>query len=136
MSQIHQVFESDIIINSIAHVAISPDGLLCQCREHKVWHGSRSNQGVESGKHYFEATVTDEGLCRVGWSTAKATLELGKCCACLVLSCKVIMLNIHHSSGKDKHGYGFGGTAKKSNASQFDDYGEVRRARQHTDVQS
>lgn len=33
---------------------------------------------MESGKHYFEATVTDEGLCRVGWSTAKATLELGR----------------------------------------------------------
>ena len=29
------------------------------------------------------------------------------------------------SEGKDKFGYGFGGTAKKSNASQFDDYGEV-----------
>ena len=27
--------------------------------------------------HYFEATVTDEGLCRVGWSTQNATLELG-----------------------------------------------------------
>ena len=22
-----------------------------------------------TGKYYFEATVTDEGLCRVGWST-------------------------------------------------------------------
>ena len=30
------------------------------------------------GKYYYEATVTDEGLCRVGWSTSKATLDLGK----------------------------------------------------------
>ena len=58
--------------------AISHDGLLCQCREHRAWHGCRSTQGVESGKHYFEATVTDEGLCRVGWSTAQGTLELGR----------------------------------------------------------
>ncbi len=28
-------------------------------------------------------------------------------------------------SGKDKNGFGFGGTGKKSYASQFDDYGEV-----------
>ena len=27
--------------------------------------------------------------------------------------------------GKDKFGFGYGGTAKKSTASQFDDYGEV-----------
>lgn len=57
--------------------AISPDGLLCQCREHKAWHGCRSTHGVDSGKHYYEATVTDEGLCRVGWSTPWGTLELG-----------------------------------------------------------
>ena len=64
--------------SSISVPAISRDGLLCQCREHKAWHGCRSTQGVESGRHYFEATVTDEGLCRVGWSTARATLELGQ----------------------------------------------------------
>lgn len=32
---------------------------------------------LASGKHYYEVTVTDEGLCRVGWSTLAATLELG-----------------------------------------------------------
>jgi ATP-dependent RNA helicase DDX1 len=46
--------------------------------------------------------VTDEGLCRVGWSTPQATHELGK----------------------DNFGFGFGGTGKKSYSSQFDDYGE------------
>ena len=30
------------------------------------------------GRYYYEATVTDEGLCRVGWSTAEASMNLGK----------------------------------------------------------
>ena len=30
-------------------------------------------------------------------------------------------------SGKDDFGFGFGGTGKKSYASQFDDYGEVSK---------
>ena len=47
--------------------------------------------------------MTDEGLCRVGWSTDKATLDLGT----------------------DKFGFGFGGTGKKSWGKQFDTYGEV-----------
>ena len=28
--------------------------------------------------YYYEATVTDEGLCRVGWATDLASLDLGK----------------------------------------------------------
>lgn len=31
------------------------------------------------GKYYYEAIVTDEGLCRIGWSTQAGTLELGMC---------------------------------------------------------
>ena len=73
--------------------AISPDGLLCQCREHRVWHGCRSTLGVDSGKHYFEATVTDEGLCRVGWSTARATLELGRWQRLIMNASNVMSLN-------------------------------------------
>lgn len=83
--------------------AIAPDGLLCQCREHKEWNGCRSTFGVTTGKYYYEATVTDEGLCRLGWSTKNGVRELGK----------------------DKFGFGYGGTGKKSTASQFDDYGET-----------
>lgn len=30
------------------------------------------------GMYYYEATVTDEGLCRVGWATELATFDLGK----------------------------------------------------------
>ncbi|XP_020295274.1 ATP-dependent RNA helicase Ddx1 [Pseudomyrmex gracilis] len=84
-------------------LAVTPDGLRCQSREQKEWHGCRANKGVSgSGKYFFEAHVTDEGLCRVGWSTSQASLDLGT----------------------DKFGYGFGGTGKKSNAKQFDTYGE------------
>lgn len=55
-----------------------------------------------SGRYYYEATVTDEGLCRIGWSTEKAA----------------------HDIGTDKFSFGYGGTGKKSNNRQFDDYGE------------
>ena len=83
--------------------AISPDGLLCQSREQKVWQGARATYGVANqGKWYYEVTVTDEGLCRVGFSTSRATFDLG---------C-------------DDQGFGFGGTGKKSHRRQFDDYGE------------
>ncbi|KAG5330852.1 DDX1 helicase, partial [Acromyrmex heyeri] len=85
-------------------MAVTTDGLRCQSREQKEWHGCRANKGVSgSGKYFFEATVTDEGLCRIGWSTSQAALDLGT----------------------DKFGYGFGGTGKKSNAKQFDNYGEA-----------
>ena len=42
------------------------------------------------GTYYYEATVTDEGLCRLGFSTSEASLDLGTC----------------------KFGYGYGGTGK------------------------
>lgn len=85
-------------------MAIDPDGLLCQSRDMQKWHGTRSNKSVSGqGKFYYESTVTDEGLCRVGWSTDKASLDLGT----------------------DKFGFGFGGTGKKSFGKQFDSYGEA-----------
>ncbi|XP_071785586.1 ATP-dependent RNA helicase DDX1-like [Asterias amurensis] len=84
-------------------MAIDETGLLCQSREHNSWHGTRSNKGViNGGRYYYEATVTDEGLCRVGWSTAEASMNLGT----------------------DMLGFGFGGTGKKSFGRQFDTYGE------------
>ena len=41
------------------------------------WQGGRSEKGVVSGKHYYEATITDNGLCRIGFATADAYQELG-----------------------------------------------------------
>lgn len=31
------------------------------------------------GKHYYEVSCHDQGLCRVGWSSMQASLDLGKC---------------------------------------------------------
>lgn len=85
-------------------MALTPEGLLCQSRDGQKWHGCRATRGVTGkGKYYYEATVTDDGLCRVGWSTLEATLDLGT----------------------DDQGFGYGGTGKKSNRKQFDDYGEA-----------
>lgn len=83
-------------------VAISQDGLTCQSRDEYSWGGCRASLGIFSGKAYYEATVQDEGLCRVGWSTSGASLDVGT----------------------DKASFGFGGTGKKSHAKQFQDYGE------------
>ncbi|EDS42505.1 ATP-dependent RNA helicase Ddx1 [Culex quinquefasciatus] len=76
-------------------MAVTPDGLRCQSREFKEWHGCRGTTGVRGGKgkYYYEATVTDED----------AALDLGT----------------------DRFGFGFGGTGKKSNCKQFDNYGEA-----------
>ena len=51
-------------------IAITPDGLKTQSRHQKEWHGCRATKGVAGhGRFYYEAIVTDEGLCRVGFST-------------------------------------------------------------------
>lgn len=86
-----------------AQLAVDGSGLICQSRAERQWQGARAERGVRSGAHYFEATVRDEGLVRVGWSQLAAKLELGT----------------------DPFGYGYGGTAKKSNNKQFDSYGEL-----------
>jgi len=83
-------------------LAVSPDGLACQSRSEKAWGGGRASMGAFAGKVYYEVTVTDEGLARVGWSTTAASLDLGT----------------------DRQGFGFGGTGKKSHQRQFDAYGE------------
>lgn len=57
-----------------------------------------------SGIYYYECTITgpQNGIPRIGWSTKAANLELGK----------------------DIHGYGYGGTGKKSSNNNFEDYGQ------------
>jgi ATP-dependent RNA helicase DDX1 len=86
-----------------ALLAVAESGLRCQSRAEKSWSGGRATVGVLQGRYYFEATCCDEGLCRVGWSTKAASLELGT----------------------DKQSFGYGGTANKSHARQFDAYGET-----------
>ena len=81
---------------------LAVDNDRCQSRSER-WSGGRCSQGIaaKSGKYAFEIVVEDEGLCRAGWSTQAASLDLGT----------------------DKNGLGFGATAKKSHNRQFDDYG-------------
>jgi ATP-dependent RNA helicase DDX1 len=86
-----------------SNLAIAPDGVTCQARDAHAWAGCRSNRGILSGKYYFEATVSDEGLCRVGWSTS----------------------NARHAIGTDSESFGFGGTGKAVTANQYPDYGEA-----------
>lgn len=84
-----------------AGFSVSPDGLQCQSRHDKQWCGGRATVGIKGGKYYYEAYVAKDGISRLGWSTAAGTLALGE----------------------DKHGFGFGGTGKKSSNRQFDSYG-------------
>ncbi|EFJ48542.1 hypothetical protein VOLCADRAFT_90875 [Volvox carteri f. nagariensis] len=87
------------------HLAVSSDGCTAQSRSEKSWGGVRATMGVFAscgGKVYYEVTVNDEGLSRVGWSCSTAALDLGT----------------------DRLGFGFGGTGKKSHQRQFDSYGE------------
>lgn len=48
-----------------------------------------------------QVTVCDPGLCRVGWATRSAALDIGT----------------------DKHSFGYGGTGKKSFCRKFEPYG-------------
>lgn len=65
-----------------------------------VYCGARGTHGVKTGKYYYECIVSGSGICRVGWSTVAAHLELGK----------------------DSHGFGYGSTGFKSNGG-FEKYG-------------
>lgn len=84
-----------------AVVAIAADGVTCQARSADSWGGARATVGATAGKVYYEATVSDEGLCRVGWATSGSSLDIGT----------------------DKGSFGFGGTGRKSHARKFDPYG-------------
>ena len=84
-------------------LAVDPSGTVCQSRHEKQWSGIRANVGVTGGDVYFEGLCEDDGLCRVGWSTLAAKLNLGTC----------------------KFGYGFGGTGMKSNGRKFEKYGHA-----------
>uniref|UniRef100_A0A671KZW7 ATP-dependent RNA helicase n=1 Tax=Sinocyclocheilus anshuiensis TaxID=1608454 RepID=A0A671KZW7_9TELE len=77
--------------------AIGPDGLCCQSREFKEWHGCRSTKAVTKGKNYYEVACHDQGLCRLGWSTAQEWTNVD---------------------------LALGGTGKKSHNKQFDSYGK------------
>ena len=81
---------------------VGADGLSATCGTASAWAGGRAAVGVLRGAYHFEVEQTGAGgLCRFGWSTTAAKLALGT----------------------DKHGFGYGGTGKKSHGNQFDSYG-------------
>ncbi|ETN69369.1 DEAD/DEAH box helicase [Necator americanus] len=84
-------------------LALSQDGLSCESRVPKAWYGARCMGGVHTkGKYYYEAKITRDGLCRIGWSTLRASLDLGA----------------------EDESFGFGGTGMKSTQRKFEKYGE------------
>lgn len=84
-----------------ASLDIDESGLSCETTVVDIYAGARATHGVKAGKFCFECIVSGSGICRVGWSTVAAHLELGK----------------------DAHGYGFGSTGFKSNGG-FEKYGD------------
>lgn len=83
-------------------VAITEDGSVCQARLSNEWGGCRATGYVLKGKSYFEITIEDEGLCRVGVATLDSGFDIGT----------------------DGMSFGYGGTGKKSHGKKFEDYGE------------
>lgn len=89
-------------------VVLSRDLLTAQSKSGN-WQGCRTNKGLRRSKnqprdnkcYYYEVHFAEQGLARVGWSFGEASFDLGT----------------------DPCGYGYGGTAKKSNNRQFSDYG-------------
>ena len=82
-------------------LALAADQLSGVVGGSKNWAGARATHGVKGGKYFYEAIVSGSGICRFGWSTKAGHLELGR----------------------DAHGFGYGGTAKKSHNNTFTDYG-------------
>ena len=85
-----------------AHHSLPNGVALVQARSHAQWAGARATVGVVQGAHHYEVVVRDDGLVRCGWSTTAGSLD---------------------GLGTDSHGFGFGGTGKKSHAKAFTEYG-------------
>lgn len=67
------------------------------------WNGVRGQPGILHGAYQFDVKLTSPCLVRVGWATLTAKRVLGN----------------------DATSFGYGGTAKKSTARKYTDYGEV-----------
>lgn len=88
-----------------ASVAVDSSKLRVQSRDVNKWAGCRATMGVyHPGKYSFACTVMDEGLVRVGWASADASLQLGT----------------------DQEGFGYGGTGVKVHRNNYDPYPDDR----------
>ncbi|KAH9388947.1 ATP-dependent RNA helicase ddx1 [Tyrophagus putrescentiae] len=87
-------------------LSLTPDGLSAQSKTQR-WQGVRANKAVKKNRSkknrfYYEVHFSAPGLARVGWALENGSLDLGT----------------------DRFSWGYGGTAKKSNSKNFDDYGD------------
>lgn len=97
------------IVDRAPDVVLSQDLLMAQSKSGN-WQGCRANKGIKrargqggtNSKVYYEVHFAEQGLARLGWSFSDASFDLGT----------------------DRSGFGYGGTAKKSNNRQFTDYGQ------------
>lgn len=97
------------VMDRAPDIVLSSDRLMVQSKSGN-WQGCRTTKGLKRPNKnlrnypqlYYEIHFDEPGLARVGWSFAKASLDLGT----------------------DLYGWGYGGTAKKSNNRQFTDYGQ------------
>lgn len=76
-------------------------GLRAQCRAESGWYGARSLLGVTRGRWYWEVTLTDEGMARIGVSTAASPVA---------------------GLGLDALSWGYGAAGKTSHAGTFGDF--------------
>ncbi|KAH9419142.1 ATP-dependent RNA helicase ddx1 [Dermatophagoides pteronyssinus] len=89
------------------NLSLAADLLSAQSKVSNQWQGVRANKAVKKcrgkkNRFYYEVEFTSSGLARVGWALDNASRELGT----------------------DRFSWGYGGTAKKSNSRNFEDYGE------------
>lgn len=91
----------DLVLSNDHLTARTKSGNWQGCRANKGIIRKRGNQSQQVGKVYYEVHFSEQGLARVGWSFGEASFDLGT----------------------DRFGFGYGGTAKKSNNKQFADYG-------------
>ncbi|VDP70528.1 unnamed protein product [Echinostoma caproni] len=97
-----------------AGMDVAPDGSMAQAQFSQGWQGCRANQGIRGpGRYYFEVTpLEDCGLCRVGWSTEEANLDLGSD-------------RFGFGYGADNQGFGLNGQqGKRVHADEIENYGE------------
>ena len=61
-----------------ALIVTSEDGLQCKAAGLPQWAGARANYGApDGGRYYYEVSIVEGDLIRVGWSCIEAERELG-----------------------------------------------------------
>ena len=82
---------------------IDASGTICSATSPAAWGGGRANICIKQGKYFYELVCARVGgIVRTGFATAAGAYNLGTCA----------------------NGFGYGGTARKSNSNTFVEYGQ------------